>query len=231
MLRNLGVALFVITAVLISRASAGTQFFTAQLDFNNAVSLLNHGPVGPLAGPVTEIDVFTTGTTNGFPFFDCCISPLPPPSFGIPKPVQFNAYSLDLAAFGEAIDAHCFGVPNCTATALTGNNFVLPSIWGFSAALASTGAFGGPPAMINGDVVPINVTNGFFGVLFSNPTTMLDFAPSDVLSDFSPNIFSLSTGDVINVVFADEPSALGCLLAALMIFSIALVRFGRSQTR
>jgi hypothetical protein len=225
MLRKFGIALFVITALFISRASAGTLFFTDQASFAAATVGLQ---VGPFTGNVLETDVFTTGTTLGPPTFACCTNVsnkkiLPPVS------VPFKTYSLDLGAFGQAIDAQCFGVPNCTTKALTENifDFSPTPIRGFSSSLATTGTFGDPPAMINGDIVPINVTNGFFGVLFSNPTTILDFAPSDVLSDDFPNNFVLD----INVVFADEPSALGCLLAALLIFSIASVRFGRSQTR
>jgi hypothetical protein len=175
-----------------------------------------------------ETDVFTTGTTLGPPTFACCTNVFT--TTNSVGSVPFNTYSLDLGAFRQAIDANYPGAPgNCTATALTENifDFSPTSIRGFSSLLATTGTFRDPPAMINGDIVPINVTNGFFGVLFSNPTTMLDFAPSDVLSDDFPNNFMLD----INVVFADEPSALGCLLAALLIFSIALVRCGRSQTR
>jgi len=153
MLRKFGIALFVITAVLISRASA-TTFFTTQASFNAAA--FPH-TVGPLAGNVMETDVFTTGSTRGLPFADCCINVFT--TTNPPVSVPFNTYSLDLAAFGQAIDTNRFGKPNCTATALTENILVLPtSILGFSSSPASTGTFGDPPAMINSDIVPINVT-------------------------------------------------------------------------
>lgn len=173
MLRKFGIALLVITAVLISPASA-TTFFTTPASF--AAAALPH-TVGPLTGNVMETDVFTTGTTRGPPNFDCCINVLtttPNPPVSVP----LITYSLDLGAFGQAIDAHCFGVPNCTAKALTGNILVLPtSILGFSSSPASTGTFGDPPAMINGDIVPINVTNGFFGVLFFESNNDARFRP------------------------------------------------------
>jgi hypothetical protein len=223
MLRNLSVALFVITAVLISHASASTQFFTNKASFLSAAGTHQVGPFGN----VGVTDVFTTGTTLGPPTNACCTD-----VFNTPKAaptVPFSPFSLELGAFGEAIDAHCFGVPNCTATALTEKilDFSPTPILGFFSLSANTGSLAGPPAMINGAIVPITVTNGFFGVLFSSPTMILDFAPSDVLSDDFPNTFSFDA----DVVFADEPSALGCLLAALLIFSMASVRFGRSQTR
>lgn len=226
MLRNFGIALFVIAAALTSRASASPL-----ITYYNDPKAWNSSIIGlivvPYTGVVTETDISTTAETDSSGV--CCniISSIASPSVTVP----FKTFSLNFSALGDAIDEFCFGVPLCTETAVTEKIITFPTpIRGFSSNLATVNnpdlqGIGSNNGMINGDIIPFAVVNNFFGTLDSSSISSLDFAPSCLLCDDSNNQITLD----IDVVYADEPSAFACLLAPLLIFLIASVRFGRSQ--